>query len=177
MSATPIAKLTEADVIALLHRRYTRVRAGTTADRYVRASHVHNTQSPFGFGWLRRDPDGMPTAHRIADYIAIDKFPSHQAMHGHEVKVSRSDWLSELRQPEKSEDWRRWCNYWWIVTTAGVVKPGEIPAGWGHLEVSKTGTVLRAKVTAERSTAEPMPLDVVAGIAYAAQKHERNTRA
>lgn len=167
----PAQRLTEADMVALLDRRYTQVRTGTTADRYVRASHVFNTQATW---WHNRTtPDGATVTRRIADYIAIDKYMSHQALHGHEIKVARSDWLAELQQPEKSDDWRRWCNYWWIVAAPGVVKKDELPEGWGLMEPAPSG--LRIKRRARRHENTMVPLDVVAGIAYAAQKNEKGT--
>lgn len=50
---------------------------------------------------------------------------------GHEVKASRSDWLTELRKVGKADDWADQCHQWWLVTVPGVVAEGELPAGWG----------------------------------------------
>lgn len=155
----PPTRVTEADVTQLLDQRYTDIRRGSTADRYVRAAQVLSTQQ----AWA---------GQRICDYIAIDKYlSSPQALHGHEIKVSRSDWLSELRKPDKAEAWRRWCNYWWLVVPdASIVKPGELPDGWGLMVPGKDGK-LRARKKPPFTKAPPLPLDVVAGIAYAAQKY------
>src|SRR3546814_12197781 len=50
---------------------------------------------------------------RVADAIAIDCWTSKgQEIHGHEVKVSRSDWLAELRDPDKAEAFRPYVNRW-----------------------------------------------------------------
>jgi hypothetical protein len=51
---------------------------------------------------------------------------------GHEVKVSRSDWLHELDQPEKSARWADQCHGWYIVApSTDVVPVEELPHGWG----------------------------------------------
>lgn len=141
---------TERDMLDLLAARYTAVRQGTLADRWVRAEHV---QSRLGHN-----------LKRVADFIAADKYPGipygrDLAFHGHEVKVSRADWLTELRDPEKAEAFRPYMHYWWLVVPdASIVKSGELPEGWGLLVQS--GTRLRAKILAPRQTPAPMPVDL-----------------
>lgn len=45
---------------------------------------------------------------------------------GHEVKVSRADWLHELKQPEKAEAWKRFCHEWYLVVSdAAIVREGD----------------------------------------------------
>lgn len=149
-------KHTERDMLNLLLARYNTERQGTIADRWVRAEHVRSTQ------------DYRYTVS-VADFVAIDKYSSSQSMHGHEVKVSRSDWLVELRDLEKSERIKRYCNFWWLVVSdASIVKDGELPEGWGLLV--KSGGKLRAKVKAPELTPKPLSLDFVAGLASAAQR-------
>ncbi|MDR3389883.1 MAG: hypothetical protein P4L92_22835 [Rudaea sp.] len=84
---------------------------------------------------------------RYADAVAMNMFPSRGlAVHGFEIKVSRSDWLHELKQPLKSEPVQKYCDFWWVVTCKDVVKPGELPVTWGHIEYrgSKLFTVDKA---------------------------------
>ena len=50
---------------------------------------------------------------------------------GHEVKVSRQDWLRELADTTKAGEWADQCHRWWLVTLPGVVHDGELPSGWG----------------------------------------------
>lgn len=148
---------TERDMLDLLMERYTQRRQGTIADRWVRAEHVRSTQ------------DTWRTSPRIADFIAIDKYSSTQAMHGHEVKVSRPDWLSELRESEKAKPVKRFCNFWWLVIPrADIVKPGELPEDWGLLVQTKSG--LRTKVKAPTLIPDPLTLDFVAGLTAAVQR-------
>ncbi|WP_293371480.1 hypothetical protein [Nevskia sp.] len=77
---------------------------------------------------------------RYADAIAVNTWQSRgHAVIGFEVKVSRSDWLRELKQPEKAEPMLRYCDRWYLVATKDVVKPGELPPNWGHLELRQKG--------------------------------------
>jgi hypothetical protein len=134
-----------------LAARYTRI--SMNAHRYAYAEHV---------------PDRPVGAVRIADFIAVDSWrgPWHREMptddewgypiHGHEVKVSRSDWLTELKQPDKAESFKPYVDYWWLcVSHPSIVKDGELPDGWGLMVL--TGDRMRAKVRAPRLSPEPMP--------------------
>lgn len=79
---------------------------------------------------------------RYADAIAVNLWRSRgHAIHGFEVKVSRSDWLRELKAPEKAEPVFRYCDHWFIVAPRGVVKDGELPPTWGLFEVRASGLV------------------------------------
>lgn len=131
--AAALARLTEADMLDLLTRRYS-VEAGN-GPRYACARHV---RSHAGFD-----------ARRTADFIAVDTWPSHLAVHGHEVKVSRADWLTELRQPEKAREFIPYVHYWWLVVSdASYVHEGELPDGWGLMAVQ--GSTLRVVRQAPR---------------------------
>ena len=74
-------------------------------------------------------------AGRIADAVAINLWPSRGLeVHGFEVKISRSDWLRELKHPEKAEPIARYCDRWWIaVGDKSIVQEGELPPTWGLL--------------------------------------------
>lgn len=144
-------KVTERDMLDLLLQRYTSIRTGSIADRWVRAEHVRSTN----ISWRKT---------RIADFIAADNYGgdahgSRLALHGHEVKVSRSDWLTELADPGKAEAWKRYMHHWWLVVPdVSIVKPGELPDDWGLLVAGSNG--LRARIPAPRLTPEPLPLDM-----------------
>lgn len=77
------------------------------------------------------------------------RLPLRPDVHGFEVKVSRSDWLRELRtEGGKSHPWRSRCSHWWIVVPdRGIVRDGELPDGWGLLVGTRQ---LRAVVKAAR---------------------------
>jgi len=40
-----------------------------------------------------------------------------------------------LKLPEKAEAVAQYCDHWWIVTTEGIVKEGELPPTWGLIEL------------------------------------------
>ncbi|RHA38702.1 hypothetical protein [Cellulomonas rhizosphaerae] len=69
---------------------------------------------------------------------------------GHEVKASRSDWLNELSKPGKADAWADQCHEWWLVTAPGIVHPGELPAGWGHMVPGPSRTRMRVVTPARR---------------------------
>lgn len=76
-------------------------------------------------------------ARRAADAVAVSLWPS-RGLHitGFEIKTARSDWLRELKEPAKAEEIAQYCDYWFMVTTPDIIKPGELPTGWGHMEWS-----------------------------------------
>lgn len=79
---------------------------------------------------------------RYADGIAVNLWQSRgHAVHGFEIKVSRSDWLRELKDPAKAEPLYRYCDHWWIVAPRGIVKDGELPPTWGLLELRESSLV------------------------------------
>jgi hypothetical protein len=92
---------------------------------------------------------------RYADAVAVNLWQSRgHAVHGFEIKVSRSDWLRELKDPSKAEPVYRYCDYWWIVAPRGIVKDGELPPTWGLLELRASGLV--QAVNAPKLEAQPI---------------------
>jgi hypothetical protein len=81
-----------------------------------------------------RDATGFE-AGRSADAVAIGMYRTvGQLLWGFEIKVSRSDWLHELQQPEKSESFLRYCDrFALVVSDQNIVLPGELPEPWGML--------------------------------------------
>lgn len=74
---------------------------------------------------------------RSADAIAMNLWESHAfRIIGFEIKVSRSDWLRELKDPSKADVIAAYCDMWFIVATPDIVKEDELPPAWG-LQVLK----------------------------------------
>ena len=106
----------------------------------VRAALVNRYRAPEWATFFEVPNSTGGAAARSADAIAMSLYPSRGLrMHGFEIKVSRSDWLHELKQPDKSVPIQRFCDHWWIVTPAGIVKEGELPPTWGHLILKGNG--------------------------------------
>lgn len=77
--------------------------------------------------------------NRSADALAMSLWPSRGlSLHGIEIKVHRSDWRRELRDPSKSAPIQAYCDYWWIVAPRGVLEMDELPETWGYLEQQKS---------------------------------------
>lgn len=89
---------------------------------------------------------------RRIDAVAVGLWArTEHVIHGFELKATRADLLAELKDPEKSEPARRLCDRWWLVLAdKDLIKPGELPDGWGLLCVFGRG--LRALV-------QPLPLE------------------
>jgi hypothetical protein len=98
--------------------------------------------------------------NRTADAIALSLWPSRGLhLHGFEVKTHRSDWLRELRQPDKTEEGVcRYCHFWWIAASEGVIfhDQDDVPESWGVYEIRK-GRVYTIKKAPQLS---PEPPDV-----------------
>lgn len=133
-------------MLDLLHARYSAVNPGN-GPRYACAEHVRNAAGFY--------------ATRTADFIAMDLWPSTGlVLHGHEVKVSRSDWLRELADPAKAAEFHQWVDYWWLVVSDRSIVRDDLPDGWG-LMVRRGGRLV-AVHRARRLSAAPMPRSVLA---------------
>lgn len=121
-----------------------------------------------------RDATGFD-GHRTADAIAISLYRSRgKSIWGFEMKVSRADWLKELRQPEKAESIMRYCNYWaLVVPDKNIVKEGELPTTWGMYVAQKS----RLKCVVPCPKLDPLPMDITMLTALAYAINQRGTRA
>lgn len=136
-------KATEAELLQLLDRKHAKQGNGGSGE-YAFLTHVRN--------------DGGFSATRTFDGVAVSLWPSRgYAIDVFEVKVSRSDWMRELKDPAKSEAAWEIGDRFWICATAGIVDPAELPHGWGLIEAygakitdaGLTGRRLRTAVQAQ----------------------------
>lgn len=94
---------------------------------------------------------------RRADFIALRLWGHRYGpVHGFEIKVTRQDFLHEMRQPEKRAALEAVCGACWFVAPAGVLQLEELPPGWGWLELQKKG--LRMRRTASTSANAQVPV-------------------
>ncbi len=77
------------------------------------------------------------SAQRL-DAFALNCLP-YQAMKRvcYEVKASRGDYLSEMKQPLKRRMGMRYSNEFYFVTPAGMLTVGEIPVDCGLIEAGR----------------------------------------
>lgn len=91
-----------------------------------------------GTGYARK-PQSNDVESRI-DLLAVSLWPSTgEGVIAYEVKVSRSDFLSEIKKPSKRRPAMRYSNQFFFAAPAGLVKPTEIPYDCGLIEVSPAG--------------------------------------
>jgi hypothetical protein len=117
--------------------------------------------------WAIFDEVGNGTGSRCdrhADMVAVSLWPSRGLeLHGIEIKVSRQDWLKELKDPAKADAIQKFCHRWWIaVGDDKIVQAGELPPNWGLLVLS--GKTLRARTEAPPLSPEPLSMLFVAAL-------------
>lgn len=103
-----------------------------------------------------RDATGF-AGTRTADAVAFGLWPSRgMEVEGIEIKVSRSDWLRELKEPQKAQEIFQYCDRWWLVVPdKDIVKQDELPSTWGMMVVKDNK--IAKKVLAPKLN--PKPLD------------------
>lgn len=76
-----------------------------------------------------------------------------------ELKISRADWLKELKEPKKAEAWWPYCHHFWLVVPhEGIVKDGELPKGWGLMMPGGRGRRFKVIVKPEERKPEDFRL-------------------
>lgn len=108
---------------------------------------------------------------RYADAIMMSLWPSRgQEIHGVEIKVSKSDWKREAKDPNKAEEIAQFCDKWWIHVAPGVIEDlSEVPPAWGVrvFDGKRWKTLREAKKTASKSISRGF----LASILRASQKN------
>ena len=139
---------TESQIFELLAKRYTRNFGNGEAWVFM-----PKVRSAAGFD-----------AERTADALAMSLWPSKDLeLHGFEVKISRSDWLRELKNPEKSAPFIELVDRWFIVAPKDIVKKEELPQNWGLIEViSDELKISKSAPTIHRSPKDAISRSMVA---------------
>lgn len=120
-----------------------------------------------------RDATGFDGC-RTADAIAISLYRSRgKSLWGFEIKVSRYDWLQELKQPQKAENIMRYCHHWALVASSeDIVQKGELPPTWGMYIPHKD----RLKCIVAPPKLDPVPMDMrmFTALVYAVKRSHRS---
>lgn len=120
-------------------RRRLAVRFGRSSSAILMPEHAVLFEVPVDGARRIVRVDGTPSlfpVRRRIDAVAVGLWKrTGHLVHGFEIKVTRSDLLSELRQPEKAEAGFRLCDRWWLVLSdPGLLRDGDqLPEGWGVL--------------------------------------------
>lgn len=101
---------------------------------------------------------------RTCDGLAMSVWPSRGLLLlGFEIKISRQDWVKELREPAKAERFCRFCDRWYLVVSdEKIVQPGELPSTWGLM--APKGARLVVKTEAPPLQPEPISRTFLAAL-------------
>lgn len=153
----PRHPITEGVILDALRRRYGQRSGNGPAWAFI--PHVRNAA---GFGdW--RTKGGL----RTCDALALGLWPSKGLeLHGHEIKCTRTDWLRELKDPDKADAFMRYCDRWWLVAPPKVARIDELPEGWGLLTFH--GDRIVRRVEAPLRQPELLPRTLIVAMTRAA---------
>lgn len=129
-------------------------------EKYLEDRYSH----PYEWVFLTQVRSSTGSANRIADAMAFNMYQSTgYEILGFEIKVSRSDWLSELKDMSKSNEIMEYCDKWFLVVPdASIVQDGELPKNWGLLVLQGDKLVMKVRPTIMPT--KPMPDYFVASI-------------
>jgi hypothetical protein len=117
----------------------------------------------------------VPT--RWADAMAMNLWPSRGlTVIGFEIKVSRADWLREVRAPAKVEQGiYKYCDHWYVlVNDKKIVQGAELPDTWGLM--APYGKGLRAYIEAPRLKPVSLGRGFVASVLRRAARSPTDSR-
>ena len=112
-------------------------------NKYPSSAYAFLTQVGNSTGW---------ECNRWADVIVMSLWPSRGLeIIGFEIKVSRQDWVKELKHPDKADTIANYCDSWYLVLgDEEILQFGELPMGWG-LMVPQTKKTLKVATESKRS--------------------------
>ncbi len=103
-------------------------------------------------------------ANRSVDAIVMSLWPSlGMELWGIEIKVSRGDWLRELKAPEKASEVFAYFDRWFLVAPADVAKPDELPEPWGWM-VPEGGKLRKVRDAALNPSTKQVDRDFLAAL-------------
>lgn len=122
---------------------------------------------------------GRGVEQRI-DAWAMHLWPSESMVRiAYEVKVSRADFLNELKNPLKRRKALLFSNMFFFVTPPGLVKPEEVPLECGleevHTSPGETEQRLKIIVPAPWRDNPPPPWSLFAAVARRIAREERQS--
>lgn len=108
-----------------------------------------------------RASTGFVNDQRI-DFFAVHTWPSESYNSiAYEVKVSRGDFMKEIKHPEKRVFAESMSNESYFVTPRGLVKPEEVPDGWGLITPMNGARRLRITKQATRRHKVNWPMSFI----------------
>jgi hypothetical protein len=105
----------------------------------------------------------------IVDALAIQHARGPNLVRIFEIKTSRADFLSELKNPRKRINAMELANDFYFAAPVGIIKEKEVPEGCGLAEVHRGGKVY-VTLEAPHSASESPTWPLVVGILKAISK-------
>lgn len=121
---------------------------------------------------LRHPPPEWATFTELyyIDFFAFHMWKSKKFWRvAYEIKVSRSDFSRELKQPDKRLPAEELANECFFVAPVNLLMIDEIPEGWGLVEVNKGG-LRKKKHAKQRKENASLPMSFTAKIARKSQQ-------
>ncbi len=128
--------------------------AATSFD-VITALRTHYPSNAYAFFEQVGNSTGGPSTN-WADAVVVGLWPSRGLdIVGIEVKVRRTDWQAELKNPKKAEAIARFCDYWYLaVGDPDIVREGELPTNWGMFVLRKDGKIHCVKAAVKNESPE-----------------------
>lgn len=137
---------------------------------YVPNEWAFFTELRLAAGWESgRHSDDIKGEQRV-DALAFNCWPSKGFRRiAFEVKVTRSDFLSEIKKPEKRASAMSVAHQFFFVTPEGLVTKDEIPEGCGLMEIALDGERLITLNAPKRDVDDP-PMRFIASLLRSAAR-------
>lgn len=124
------------------------------------------------FSELRCGSGYSKAAQKRIDAWALNCYPSKDHIKvAYEIKVYRSDFLNEMKDPKKRKQGLNLSNQFYFVAPEGVIKLDEVPVECGYLEVTTNHKLKIRKEAPLRTCKDPSWL-FVSSLARRTVKHE-----
>lgn len=141
------------------------IRTGELTDMVIsKYGALHGAENLSKYIALTQVASSTGGANNIADIMILGAWHSSgNLLEGFEVKVSRADWLNEVKDPQKCQASKQYCHKWWLVISdPTMVKEGELPDDWGMM--SLMGGQLKVIKQAPLLVPVPLAMDFVASM-------------
>ena len=119
------------------------------------------------------------SCNRWADALAVQLWESRGLeIMGFEIKVSRQDWIKELKHPEKADAIAKYCHKWYLVVgDENIVQFGELPTTWGLMVPHTKKTLKIVKPAVINKNSKPVDLSFLCAILRrAVEQHTTKAR-
>lgn len=147
-------------------------------ERHPIESWIFATEVNTSTGYSAQHQDGPGGTRRI-DAFAMSLWPSRNFKRvAYEIKVSRADWLNEIKNPMKRVQAWHLSNEFWFAVPDGIVERGDWRrdmAGCGLLIVRRDGSIeiTNRNRASNRKHCFPMPIGFIASLMRCARDQKK----